>query len=187
MDLKDGILRCGSLYKHHQATCYKCTLLGHTPRDSNLVAIGWNQVSTYFFLIFLFSFFKIFIYLFLAALGLRCCTRAFSSCRERGILCCSAPASHCGSFSCSGARGSRRTGLMSCGSRALEHRLSSCGVRALLLHVMWDPPGSGLEPMPPALAGGFPTTAPPGKPSTYFLNQTKLIQMHHQPWEPLRS
>ena len=27
-----------------------------------------------------------FIYLFLAALGLRCCTRAFSSCGERGLL-----------------------------------------------------------------------------------------------------
>ena len=29
---------------------------------------------------------------------------------------------------------------------------------------MWDLPGSGLEPMSPALAGGFLTTAPPGKP-----------------------
>ena len=27
-----------------------------------------------------------FIYLFLAALGLRCCVRAFSSCSERGLL-----------------------------------------------------------------------------------------------------
>ena len=32
-----------------------------------------------------FSFFN-FIYLFLAALGLRCCARAFSSCGERGLL-----------------------------------------------------------------------------------------------------
>ena len=37
------------------------------------------------------SFFKnksfiYFIYLFLAVLGLRCCTRAFSSCSERGLL-----------------------------------------------------------------------------------------------------
>ena len=34
------------------------------------------------------DFFKInlFIYLFLAALGLRCCARAFSSCGERGLL-----------------------------------------------------------------------------------------------------
>ena len=28
---------------------------------------------------------------------------------------------------------------------------------------MWDLPGPGLEPVFPALAGGFPTTAPPGK------------------------
>ena len=35
-----------------------------------------------------FYFFKIylFIYLFLAALGLRCCVRAFSSCGEQGLL-----------------------------------------------------------------------------------------------------
>ena len=29
---------------------------------------------------------------------------------------------------------------------------------------MWDLPGPGLEPLSPALAGGFLTTAPPGKP-----------------------
>ena len=28
---------------------------------------------------------------------------------------------------------------------------------------MWDLPGPGIEPVYPALAGGFPTTAPPGK------------------------
>ena len=37
------------------------------------------------FLFFFFLIFK-FIYLFLAALGLRCCARAFSSCGERGLL-----------------------------------------------------------------------------------------------------
>ena len=30
---------------------------------------------------------------------------------------------------------------------------------------MWDLPGPGLEPVSPALAGGFLTTEPPGKPS----------------------
>ena len=30
---------------------------------------------------------------------------------------------------------------------------------------MWDLPGPGLEPVSPALAGGFLTTAPPGKPA----------------------
>ena len=39
--------------------------------------------------IYIHSFFKkivLFIYLFLAALGLRCCSQAFSSCGERGLL-----------------------------------------------------------------------------------------------------
>ena len=38
------------------------------------------------FTILFHCFFNIFIYLFLAALGLRCCARAFSSCSERGLL-----------------------------------------------------------------------------------------------------
>ena len=38
------------------------------------------------FILFFFFFFNKFIYLFLAALGLRCCTRAFSSCGEQGLL-----------------------------------------------------------------------------------------------------
>ena len=54
--------------------------------------------------------------------------------------------------------------LSSCGSWALEHRLSSCGTQAQLLCSMWDLPGPGLQPMSPALAGGFLTTAPPGNP-----------------------
>ena len=55
-------------------------------------------------------------------------------------------------------------GLSSCGSRALQRRLSSCGAQALLLRGMWDLPGPGLEPVTPALAGGFSTTVPPRKP-----------------------
>ena len=34
---------------------------------------------------------------------------------------------------------------------------------------MWDLPGPGLELVSPALAGGFLTTAPPGKPRREFL------------------
>ena len=39
-----------------------------------------KNFSFFFFLIYLF------LYLFLAALGLHCCTRAFSSCGEQGLL-----------------------------------------------------------------------------------------------------
>ena len=60
-------------------------------------------------------------------------------------------------------------GLSSCGSRALERRLSSCGARAWLLRDMWDLPRPGIEPVSPALAGGFSTTVPPGKPQQLTL------------------
>ena len=49
------------------------------------------------------SFIKIsfmFIYLFLAVLGLRCCMEAFSSCGEQWLLLVAARAPHCGGFSC---------------------------------------------------------------------------------------
>ena len=55
-------------------------------------------------------------------------------------------------------------GLSSCGSQDLERRLSSCGAWASLLRGMWDLPGPGLEPVSPALAGRFLTTALPGQP-----------------------
>ena len=81
-----------------------------------------------------------FIYLFLAVFGLRCCVRAFSSCGEEGAGAthpCGARASHCRGFSRCGAQdlGAWASvvvarGLSSCGSRPLERRLSSCGVRA---------------------------------------------------------
>ena len=84
---------------------------------------------------------------------------------------CGARDSHCGGFSCCGAQAvgtqalvAVARGLSSCGSRALELRLSSCGARALLLCGMGELPRPGFKPVSPALAGGFLTTAPPGKP-----------------------
>ena len=47
----------------------------------NLHCLGLG--NGFFFFFFLIN---LFICLFLAALGLRCCTRAFSSCGERGLL-----------------------------------------------------------------------------------------------------
>ena len=69
----------------------------------------------------------------------------------------------------------KQTGFSSCGSWALECRLSSCGTKqAQLLRGMWDLPRPGLEPMSPALAGGFLTTAPPGKSSNTNFKQYYL-------------
>ena len=107
-------------------------------------------------------FFFFLIYLFMAVLGLRFCARAFSSCGERGPLFIAV----CGP-------------LTIAASLVAEHRLqmrrlSNCGSRAQLLRGMWDRPRPGLEPMSPALAGRFSTTAPPGKPQFHFLNTARL-------------
>ena len=40
---------------------------------------------------------------------------------------------------------------------------------------MWDLPGPGLEPMSPALAGGFLTTAPPGKPQRFNIVKMAIL------------
>ena len=55
------------------------------------------------------------------------------------------------------------------GHRLQTRRLSSRAPRAQLLRGMRDPPRPGLEPVSPALAGRFSTTAPPGKPLFVFL------------------
>ena len=75
--------------------------------------------------------------------------------------------------------GFRRTGFSSCGSQALEHRLSSCDAQASLLCSMWYLPRPGLEPMSPALAGRFSTTAPPGKPLVYRFLKMRAIGRAH--------
>ena len=92
----------------------------------------------------------------MAVLGLRFCARAFSSCGERGPLFIAV----CGP-------------LTIVASLAAEHRLqtrrlSNRGSRAQPLRGTWDPPRPGLEPVSPALAGRFSTTAPPGKPYQHF-------------------
>ena len=115
-------------------------------------------VHTIIFFSLLLDFFKkinLFIYLFLAALGLGCYSRVFLA----------AASGDYSSLQCVGfslwwllllwSTGSRHAGsvvvahrLSSCGSQALERRLSSCGARAWLLRGMWDLPGQGLNPCP---------------------------------------
>ena len=61
-------------------------------------------------------------------------------------------------------------GLRSCGAQpsvVAVHRLS--GPWAYWPRGRWGLPGPGLEPWSPALAGGFLTTAPPGKPLTEYI------------------
>ena len=99
-------------------------------------------------------FFKLilFIYLFLAVLGLRLCARAFSSCGKWGPLFITVR------------RPLTIAAFLVAEHRLQTHRLSSCGSWAQLLRGMWDLPRPGLEPASPALAGRFSPTAPPGSP-----------------------
>ena len=56
------------------------------------------------------------------------------------------------------------TGFRSCGSQALEHRLSSCAHRLSCPKACGIFPDQGSNPVSPALAGRFFTAEPPGKP-----------------------
>ena len=135
--------------------------------------MGWTgmrwdiKVGPWFYLciiIFEKFLFTLLLFLFLTALGLRCCMQALSSCGEWGLLFVAV----CGL-------------LTAVVSLVLEHRFkgvwasagvvrghSSCGAWAYLPHGMWDLPGPGIQPVSPALAGGFSATGPPGKTFFFF-------------------
>ena len=98
----------------------------------------------------------------MTVLSLRFCARAFSSCGKWGPLFIAV-----------------RGPLTIAASLVAEHRLqmlrlSNCGSRAQLLRGMWDLPRPGLEPVSPALAGRFSTTAPAGKPCALILYPATL-------------
>ena len=109
-----------------------------------------------------FFFFKL-VNLFLAVLDLHFCARAFSSCGKRGPLFIAVRGPLTITASLVGSTGSRRAG-----SVVVAHGPScsaACG----------DLPRPGLEPVSPALAGRFSTTAPPGKPWTDFFKMQRCL------------
>ena len=147
----------------------KHRFLGPTPRVFDSVGLIpapriciFNKFPSDYFFFFL-IYFILFIYLFLAVLGLRFCARASSSCGKRGPLFIAV-------------RGPLTMAASLVAENRLQtRRLSSCGSWAQLLRGTWDLPRPGLEPVCPALAGRFSTTAPPGKPSSdHFLKTTVL-------------
>ena len=98
-------------------SCMRVCILGYSPQLKSLKKTETHCCYMFFFSFFLFCFKNI--YLFLVALGLHCCARAFSSCGEWGLLSSfGAWAFHFGGFSC-GAQA----------SVAVVHRLS-CSVVA---------------------------------------------------------
>ena len=112
-----------------------------------------------------------YIYFILGCSGSSLLCRPFSSCSKLELLSsCGTKASHCCGLSCCGARAPGQAGsvvaawgVSSCSSQALEDSFSSSmGMCSL--------PRPGIEPTSPALAGGFFTTEPPGKPHCLLLN-----------------
>ena len=109
----------------------------------------------------------------MAVLGPRFCARAFSNCGKWGplliavhrppIIAASLVAEH----------------------RLQTRRLSNCGSRAQSLRGIRDPPRPGLEPVSPALAGRLSTTAPPGKPPSFFKKMIYFtaVLVLQQNWE----
>ena len=83
--------------------------------------------------------FQIYLFYFLTVMGLRCCMQAFSSGGEQGQL-------QLQSTDC------RSAELSSCSSWALEHRLSTCGAGAQLLHRMCSLPRPWIEWCPTCIA-----------------------------------
>ena len=59
--------------------------------------------------------------------------------------------------------------LIAVASLVAAHGFRSCGTWPYLPCGTWHLPRAGIEPMSPALAGGFFTTGPPGQPSSVFL------------------
>ena len=135
-----------------------CGCFGLFYQKESSLQIFLEDISIPFTCSFFFLNNSFFLYLFLAVLGLHFCARAFSSCGKWGPLFIAV-----------------RRPLTIAASLVAEHRLqtrrlSSCGSQAQLLCGMWDLPRPGLEPVSPALAGGFSTTAPPGKPHMFLFD-----------------
>ena len=91
--------------------------------------------------------------MYLAALSFHCCA-GFSPAAVRGPS-QAALQLRCALLICCGARALGAWPSVAAVPGALERRLSGCGTQAYLLPGLWDLPRPGIEPMSPALAGGF--------------------------------
>ena len=161
-DLKGHLHHIPNSLKQFQFNSFYSVLLLPLPSHAVLINIALDNI---YMCVYIYIHNILFIYfwlcwLFTAGLLSRCLVRASYrpgfSCHEARAL---------------GNEGFRAvaSGLSSCSSRALEHRLSSCSLSAQLLFGMWDPPGPGIEPMFLSLADGFSITESLRKSLEYIL------------------
>ena len=104
-----------------------------------------------------------FIYLFMVTLSLHCVMQTFSSCSNRGLLFVVV-------------RGLFVVVASRCEAQAPGAQTSVAVVHGLgCSEALWNLSRLGIEPMSPALAGGFLSTVPPGKSNHTFFN-THCVQ-----------
>ena len=127
---KHDVLKQNNSFINHSKEC--CNASGGSAATFLLIYAVRTQIYSGII------FFKVFIYLylFLAVLGLQCGMRA----------------SHWRGFSYRRAEALELDGFSSCGSWALEHWLSLCSTWTYVLYSMWDPFSPGIKPM--SSAGG---------------------------------
>ena len=138
-----------------------------------------------FFLYVTYLFFFFFNYLLLAALTLRCCGQAFSSCSKQGLP------SSCSVWTCgAGLSGGAQAlglqqlrhmaqGLQLFASRARAHYW---GTRAQPPWGMWGLPRPETEPVFPALQGWFLTAGPPEQTPSLILTEAFVFRIIHPPF-----
>ena len=131
--------------------------------------LAFISMSFSFFWLFLWNF--VCLFLFLALLGLHCCT-GFSLAEASGAppFTVGAQAPCCRGFSAGSAGCTGRAGSSSHSSRAQSAGSVAVACRLPFHAGMWDVPGPGVKPRPCALAGWFFTTEPPRKPCIILLN-----------------
>ena len=131
----------------------------------------YSQNLTFFFF---FNFWLCWIFVAARGLSLAAASGGYSSLRCTGfslqwLLVLQSMGSRRMGFSCCGPRAQQ---LWLVGSRAQAQQLWRTGLGAP--RGMWDLPRAGLEPVSPALAGGFLTTVPPGNSPNLFLTKPNL-------------
>ena len=161
------LIHSTSIYSRHNSRYW-----GYSRKQKRQGLYSLEVQSRFFFFIINSYSIYLFIYLFIfSCVGSSFRARAFSSCGKRGPLFIVVR----GPLFIAVSGPLTITAPPIAGHRLQTRRLSSCGSQAQLLHGMWDLPRPGLEPVSPALAGRFSTTAPPGKPFQSFFRNVVIL------------
>ena len=130
-----------------------------SPEDLKLLQVFSFRVWCVLFVCLL-----IYLFLFLAVLGLRCCA-GFSLAVASGA--CSRIVVHRLLIAVPSLVGEHRL-WGAWASVVVVHRLQSCGIWTELLQGMWNPPRPHIRPLVSALAGRLLSIEPPGKSLVWF-------------------